>query len=293
MSKKNKKDITRIVELEVEEVSIVDKPANQRRFLAVKSEEGMTKGAEIVQDDQGNLVTSKENVTEEPLVKKDLLSPVEIFKAIGENIEKRLTVMPEVRKDIFQALNDSMSRLNTVYNATDSADVDYRGDKVSSLVPVLASEIAEISKELGKLAKTLIGVKKEDSAENSTNDEPLEKAGAKMSKERLSQFRNAMEALSKILTQLSGTDEVKKVQNSDSSEQIMKNLVEINIQLTEQIKKSNQRIQKLERKPNLSNVLPIEQKVEKRFDNYDVSWPMDLNDEKIPDKIDKSVSFFK
>jgi hypothetical protein len=293
MSKKNKKDITRIVELEVEEVSIVDKPANQRRFLAVKSEEGMTKGAEIVQDDQGNLVTSKENVTEEPLVKKDLLSPVEIFKAIGENIEKSLTVMPEVRKDIFQALNDSMSRLNTVYNATDSAGVDYRGDKVSSLVPVLASEIAEVSKELGKLAKTLIGVKKEDSAENSTNDEPLEKAGAKMSKERLSQFRNAMEALSKILTQLSGTDEVKKVQNSDSSEQIMKNLVEINIQLTEQIKKSNQRIQKLERKPNLSNVLPIEQKVEKRFDNYDVSWPMDLNDEKIPDKIDKSVSFFK
>lgn len=67
MAAQAKKQVTRLEDLLVEEVSMVDRPANKRRWLAVKSEDGTAdKGTEIKTDDKGNLTATEQPAGDPP-----------------------------------------------------------------------------------------------------------------------------------------------------------------------------------------------------------------------------------
>jgi hypothetical protein len=329
---KQQNPITRLEDLEVKEVSIVDRPANQRRFLTVKSEEGMaTKGAEIVTDDQGNLITKDGANTPAPALTVPVTGPTatlpvekaeppgieEIFKAAGHNLavlEKRLSIAPELRTEVFRSLGDAMGRLNAVMASADMAQTD-RGDEPSTLTPVLATELLEVSKVIGKTAKMLSGaVKKSDGGNDpelfaaaveklTTELDRIEKAGAKMSKGRLEQFEKALILLGKLLDELKGAEPgtisapkgaaPAPIQKDDGEvfEGFFEKLTKKIEGLTEQIAKSDGRIASLEKRRGNSNTIPVE-KSHRAPAAEDVHWPMDMNDEKTRETVDKATNFF-
>jgi len=202
-----------LADLLVEEVSVVDRPANKRRFLAIKSEDG--KGAEIQTGPNGELVTETGGPDGTPT---DAPPIAEVFKAAGEafaDLEKRLTIDPDLRREIFSNLGEAMGRLNTVMIASDVAQSDRDGTKgTSTLVPVLAAELDAVAKVLAGISRKIGKTKaqkdegEEDAAQKAllglveAVEVQVEKAGAKMSKARLAAFKAAMDTLAKILQEL-------------------------------------------------------------------------------------------
>lgn len=216
MTTKRTKRVHTLEDLLVEEVSVVDRPANQRRFLTVKAEDG--KGREIGMDDAGNLVTDAET---QPAPSDDLPDLSEVFKSAAESLEKRLTIDPDMRMMVFTTLANAMGRLNAVAASADFAQTDSDGTKgPSTLVPVLAEELAAVAKEIGALSRSLGKKKtKKDAGEDEPDDalaalldaveEQVQKRGAKMSKARLTAFKSALDTLGKILNELDPVETTK------------------------------------------------------------------------------------
>jgi hypothetical protein len=319
-----KGQVHKLEDLEVQEVSIVDVPANKRRFLTVKSEVGMPeKGAEIVTDDQGNFVTagSTPQILAGPTsvlpVEKAEVDLAEIFAATGQNfaiLEKRLSIDPDIRKEVFREVGDAMGRLNSVLMSADFAENDWKGDNDSTLVPVLADELAEVAKVIAGVGKRLgKSIKKAATPEEdefqealgtiSTQLDSIEKAGAKMSKGRLSQFVKAIDILGSILTELQGVKAEKAaeaapkapeaVAPTDAVEKMFAGLTAQITGLTATVRKNAGRIHSMERTPATSNAIPVEKTGADPVVSDETSWPLDMNDEKTRDTVDKSISFLE
>ncbi len=213
--KKTKGQLHRLEDLIVEEVSTVDKPANQRRFLAIKSEDGnkmATKGKEIQDDGKGNLSTEG---ADKPTVVVDIAKAFADAGVHLANIEKRLTISSVMRSDIFRSLQSAMGRIGTVMGTVDMAQND-RGEGASTLTPVLAKELGEVSKEIAQAAKVLSGGKvvkndpenavvseieeKIEALADAINNEVVEKRS--IGTDRISKLREGVEFLAGILTDL-------------------------------------------------------------------------------------------
>ena len=355
------KRIHRLEELLVEEVSIVDKPANKRRFLAVKSEDGMgEKGAEIVTDEAGNLVTdpAAAPATTDPdpsstvTLKVDadgkVLSVVqegavptpelaERFAAVGKSlveIEKRLSIDPEMRRGIFRELGDVMGRVQSVFATADAARIDRGEGGGSTLVPVLGTELGEIAKVLSGLARRLSAkpAKKNDDdptpeakkgleAVVQAVEAAVEKRGAKMGKGRLGKFREAMKVLQSILSELDAQapggakpafpgakppfpgakpfppkKPAKKADEAGVPEAVTKamtSLTETVAKLEGIVKAQGKVIHDFRKRPGASNVITVDPERERvdKSDADETHWPLDMNDEKTRETVDKSVSF--
>lgn len=288
-----KKQVHRLEDLEVEEVSIVDRAANKRRFLAVKSEGGEMegKGAEIVKDDQGNLITNEE-VQNEPQEQEtqevessssSTDQETSVFKSLEtvvEKVEKRLSINPDIRREIFQSLGDTMGRLNAVMSSADMAQID-RGDKPSTLVPVLASELMEVSKSIMALSKLLGGVKKEDDSQDETKQ---------------FDFVSAISEIGAKLKELDSTPgETSSVEKSETTIKLEKAFVALTSKVTELtgiVKSQNKKLHELEQSRGQSNVLPVEKGEFGTREDEETEWPLDMNNEKTRETVDKAISFF-
>ncbi len=350
------KRVHRLEDLLVEEVSIVDKPANKRRFLAVKSEDGMKKGAEITTDAEGNLVTDPAAPpsstpdpdppgstltlkvdadgkvlsvqTEDPVPTPELAAR---FAAVGEGleaVEKRLSIDPEMRRGIFRELGDAMGRLQSVLATTDVARID-RGEGGSTLVPVLGADLGEIAKVLGTMARKLSSssTKKGDDTTEigdeakvlealvQTVEEAVAKRGAKMGKGRLGKFKDAIKVLQGILAEIEGqfppgakappfppkpggkrppgAPPPPRGKAAKTEEPGLAGLTEQVEKLTGIVKSQGKVIHDLRKRPGSSNVIPVDRShVDKAAGPDDeVHWPLDMNDEKNRETVDKSVSF--
>lgn len=220
ISKSEPKKVTKLEELLVEEVSMVDRPANQRRFLTVKSEDA--KGAEITPGPGGKLTTPAP--TPAPVTK----SMAESLASVGDKLiqlEKRLSITPNTRTALFNGLREAISRLDSIFLMADVAETDWDGSKgESTLMPLLSTELGEVATALGKLAKAFGKVEKSETPENEAEtalkalveglETAVQKRGAKMSKARLTTFKSAMEALASILAELD--DAVDDVEKADA-----------------------------------------------------------------------------
>lgn len=228
MAGKKKNQVHRLEDLVVEEVSVVDKPANQRPFLVVKNKDGKvmaTKGKEIQRDKNGNLVTKGDDnndaPTNEPVdIAKafaDLgLAVVEVDEKGGEIIEKRLSISSAQRTELFRSLGDAMRRASTAMTMVDFADTD-SGEGGSTLVPVLAQEFAEVGKAFTDAAKALgkSSTKKNDDQSEANEIENklealIESVEAELvektsvSKGSIDKIKSAISALNSIVNELSG-----------------------------------------------------------------------------------------
>jgi phage-related protein len=322
-----KKSVTRLEDLVVEEVSIVDKPANLRRFLMLKNEDEAsmkTKGTEIFKDKDGNLVAKKTETSEAPTVeveKPDETSNeiVKNFSNLGELIQKRLSVTSSARKEIYSTLSETMSRLYTVMNTTDYAQTDM-GEGDSKLVPVLAAELAEIAKDIGALAKSLGSVVKKsdensDSVESkleslidAVQSEIVEKAG--MSKGSAGKLKNVIATLSGMVKEFEGgkvaptstdTDKSKgKVTKSEDEEKpaevvaLEKSVVDLSGQVSQLlaiVKTQNKTLVKIKKSRGGSNAIAVDSSEKEDQTAFDDKWGLDLNEDKSRENIDKAIDF--
>jgi hypothetical protein len=293
------KTVTTLEGLEVHEVSIVDRPANLRPFLIVKSETG----PELEVDASGNLTTSKvvdepATATAAPVEKVEPVAPA-LEPTVVVEVEKRLSIDPELRSLIFSSLGSITSRLNTVLYMADVAQSS--NGEPSTLQPILAQELAEVAKAIADVAKKFSNVSKaEDVVEigealatiakrvdgidaMANGKEPVEseleealkslmttveKRGAKMAKGRLNQFKNAIELLGKILGELQGDGVEKAIADSSEVESLRK-----------QVEARDAEIARLKAPvARSSNALPVEKANETEVEESASPWPYDMND---------------
>lgn len=205
-------EVHRLEDLLVEEVSIVDRPANKRRFLAIKNEDGMSKQVQVGKD--GKLTAAGGDTTSNAEGE-----PQATPAPSGEPVEKRLTITSELRSEIFRAMGDAVRRIHTVMGAAEIAEVNEKDD--STLVPVMMSELKEISTSINSTVKRLNSVAKSDPSDDgvpvSESSDPVESAlkqavdaveeavsKRNIGKGRLSKFKQALGTLQTILNELEG-----------------------------------------------------------------------------------------
>lgn len=312
--------VHRLEDLLVEEVSIVDRPANKRRFLAIKNEGGMSKQVQVQVGEDGKLTASGD-------VSQSASPQVESAGG-SETVEKRLTITAELRAEIFRLMGDAVRRIHTVMGAADIAEVNERGD--STLVPVIMDELKEISNAIGGTVKRLNAVAKSDSPDEGTqasDSDPVESAlkhavdaveeavsKRNIGKGRLSKFKQALGTLQAILNELEGPATPTKqqsdavdpvvqaaagaakggVKKDDLGVAVSKSVERLGVYVESLVKTVEQQgrvIQQLRDARPASNALSVEKS--EPVESAEPTWPLDMNADKSRESVDKSISFHK
>lgn len=295
-----KKKVTRLEDLEVHEVSSVDRPANKRPFLMVKNEDGTETPAPATPAAPDAPVVADETVPIETLA--------QLLKALGEQlvkleasdpIAKRLSVSESVRRSTFKAAGEAMRRIDTAMSTMSMADVDENGSP--EFMALIASELSDISKLIATTAKAFKSrtKKSEDDLseiEKSIDDiteglrTEVEKAGAKMARKRLSSFRTALKTLKSLLDEIDPP--VEKADATDPHVEKLTKALDESIgeskKLADVVKRQAAELKKHRDSRQGSNVVPVEGGDGNAQD--DDAWPFDMNHES-RGSVDKSVDF--
>lgn len=268
----NDKKVTKLDDLEVHEVSIVDRPANQRTFLLVKSESGEPRGEEIQTDSVGNLVSVQDTVAEpEP-----------------ESTEKRLAVGDEMRKEMFDNLGGIIRSLDTIMMVTDFSDFAKADDGPTDLEKLLAKELKEAAGKLSNFAENL-PVNKAD--EDNTMDlgefkkslAQLQERLTKVSQPEPEQPKEEEASAQPEATQKSEevSDKLEASVTVEVPEEVTKALESFNAtteKLVKTVEAQRAEIAELKKAAPTSQVLPVEEAPEaKNKDDDPGYWPDDMN----------------
>lgn len=327
----------------VEEVSLVDRAANKRKFLVVKRRTDMGKtqdeglGPEVVQDDSGRLTTVEgvekargkddedEEGTDEEKKKKaqgaggkkpdgdDDEDEDDAGKAEGKKKADGVTIPAPVKAAVLrigtEALERLMSVVNQVKNATET------DEKLPAPLP------ASLSKEIAAVAKLLasIGERYPSPKAKSEDGDKVEKAGRKIAGARLSRFKEALEALQKLIDELDEKRDPRGVEQAPRSTDPafpnvgagvqpdagaaadprqffaevpgLKDLMKSVESLTDVVREQQARLARMEKAEGLPNSRRSEG-TRPAPEPQDVSWPMDMNRPITRESVTKDLSFF-
>ena len=199
-----------------------------------------------------------------------------------------LAMSKSAKERALHALTDGLERLMSV--AQQVADAQVVAKAASDGLP------ERVGREVLAVAETLRGIA-------ASNDATVTKAGARMSKERLDRFQNAMSLLSDILKELSdgreptptaGTAEAGVRKRSDDARPAVPGLTELVAgiaDLTRVVKHQEQELGRLRQTRSASNAIPVDGNARRR-EPEEVSWPSDMNRPITRDKVKKEFSFF-
>jgi hypothetical protein len=158
------KEPHRLVDMIVQEVSIVDRPANQRRFLIVKRRTPM-EGAQVVQKDDGTLTAKQEGDIPAP-VKESVLTTVTAAVERLLSVAEALRSAPTTDAQVDQPLPDNLA--GTVADvARELAGVGERYPSPASKAvakadpipePVKAAVVTQLKQAADRLAAVLAAV---------------------------------------------------------------------------------------------------------------------------------------
>lgn len=250
---------TEIEDLDVREVSVVDRPAIRRKFLIVKCEDGL----EVIrqQEDQqmAPKATEAENLDQDDIldlldVHKDeeLDQSTEASKLVDRLMVLATTIKAEDGDTISEAVIDELASITEglVGQPVDKAetakltpeDAEARVSKAVGQMMIIAKRLEDgadedVEPELAEVGSELAPLAKEDEGSNSGDgtlkvfvgqgDDPeilIHKAGAKMKRARLSAFEKAVQTLVTLLSEIKGeqpNDKNKKTQKSSEEDQTM------------------------------------------------------------------------
>lgn len=254
----NKADdgVHRLVDMVVEEVSLVDRAANKHRFLIVKRDDAMD------DDNTTDTTTDDASPPAAPTAKLDdgtalgaaltalesLTGLVELLGSLGaDQADARLAELAEELRAVAEAL---LAR-----NAGDDEDVEARakGDDGKPAAPSdFAGNVTAAKQALARLAELTAKVP-------SAKAEPNEPAPAPATT-----TPNVTESLAKL---------------ADSFRS-----------LSETVKEQQQRLGRVEKQFGLPNSAAPAERVSKATVE-DVGWPLDLNKPKDRESVDKAISF--
>lgn len=144
------KQVTRLLDIEVKEVSVVDRAANKRRFLIVKREDDMPDpiGKEVKEDGQGNLSTEEDKMEEEDEKKAD--APLHA-KLAGEAIDSLIMKVTGLR----EKLTSGMATLEEI-NDLSSAFWPLMDSLRSAAVVIAKADVEKADMEIPKPVKEAV-----------------------------------------------------------------------------------------------------------------------------------------
>ena len=306
-SAENPKQVFRLTDMSVEEVSVVDRAANRRKFLLVKREGDMAIGAEVKTNADGTLTaapppantpSAADAAPAETAAKG--ISP-EAKQAFSTVVEGALEGLAKA-KQLLSSGGSTEGVLDAVVKVADDladsvfAFLGIEGDGSNAGLTVPAEE-PEAPAGMGKRlevrrAKRVIA---KDAGEK-TAKALLAKYGAKMSKERLDRFQAAMQVFQELLADVMpkvDTDKAKggemsagiaeqkagekpAVQPSTAKKGIDPAAQKLLDQAAATIKKQAEQLGALRNTTQASNGAEVE--VQKSRGGTEVSWPLDMND---------------
>lgn len=311
--------VHRLHDIVVEEVSLVDRAANKRRFLVVKrstdmaddtdsdfekddsalSAMGKAKAVPPTQDDEEDDDDEETQAKASPAHDPDEEenddedegdagdAPESTPPAAAKPAARRKQEAPS-GDAVLQAIAAALEQLMNVAAALKDALAQ---DASDGTVPAeLLEQVAEVANLLSELGQSSTTAKRKAA---------VTKAGARMARGRLDRFQKAIELLSAILKELTNAAEgtsaaPKKTQKSESTSQPAQDAVhtlasEIR-ELTRVVKRQEDELHKMRQTRGVSNSIPVNGG--RRAEPGDVSWPFDMNRPITRDRVRKEVSFF-
>lgn len=274
--------VRRLIDILVEEVSLVDRAANQHRFLIVKRSEGMEMDQETA--DQSQLTEDKSAATEPMSDGKPETSANDDQTTEDEN--SPLGVAVEALTGITSAV-EAIASLNTE-------------DAKEQLIE-FASSLNELSDRLA-VALGVSPDKEDEQSQSSSELNPRSNDEPSVAPELLASVRDTLQRVGDLIESSASRKSSKDQSSSDkrtpqdqtsSSPPVAKGEGELAgavRSLVDAVKAQQQRLARLEKRFGLPNSLPTDERVTKR-ESEDTSWPLDLNKPVDRKSVDRSVSF--
>jgi hypothetical protein len=257
--------VHRLVDMVVEEVSLVDRAANKHRFLIVKRNDAM--------DDEQD--------------KTEKLDP-----------EPELTTDASVQEAAF-ALSDSsplgaalaaLESLTAIVELLGSLGADSTDTRLAALAQQLRSTAEQILERTGFSEPSATDAASTEVTANAKSTEaPKEPSGfsadVTAAKEALKRLAELASAALPVATNKQATPDA-----APGLTESLTKLTESFRQLSDTVKEQQQRLGRVEKQFGLPNSAAPAERVSKAAD-VDVGWPLDLNKPKDRENVDKAVSF--
>ncbi|MCG8419637.1 MAG: hypothetical protein MJE77_17025 [Proteobacteria bacterium] len=290
---KARDSVQRLHDMVVEEVSLVDRAANQHRFLIVKRSDEMDETSDC----------SAQEVAEAPTAEPDRNEDVrgtdtdpDPGQNPGQESQEELPL--EMAAEVLSGLTEAVERLS----AQDS------GDEVKAQLAEMATELRDLSEQLaaatGAIPEGTSSRQQPPAAGNP--DRPDEGSASPPSG-----LSGALEAMRAALGQLrdglpvtsrgsaapqkehkSGKHWEPKSMATDAIRKQLSTLTDEVRSLTSSIQDQKQRLARLETSYGLPNSQPAGERNQSRpSDSDDDGWPLDLNTAFDRDSVEKSISF--
>lgn len=311
--KKQDRGVHELTELEVREVSLVDRPANGRRFSMVKNEDGADMEEDRIEVDLNDDASAPEGIG---LIFKSL---AKIFD--DADVQKRLAISEEMKSAAFKTMRQAMRRIDTAMSTASMSETS-EGGETTNFSKLIGDELMEVGAEIMSMGKKFGGTKatktrKSDDTDPKPDDKTddatsfasaltaietqleaitkaeIEKAGAKMKRSRLKTFEDAINKLTGLLAELKG----KQFDPADlkKAEELETRVVSLEKSLDEAkgtIAKQAEALKKFRAARPPSAAIPVEKGEGPGSEAAeDTSWPMNMNNDPEHRKIDKSVDF--
>jgi len=248
----------RLIDMVVEEVSLVDRAANKHRFLLVKRDKPMA-------DKNKKKNPKTDELEQEP-------------ETGGQG----------TKKSIGDALGIATSALEALTNAIEQ--LGQAGDADSTpIISELAEELAEVA---GQLASSAGVESPEVSGELTAVADNVRSMLSEVSQLLASSSEKKVDAGQSVVV-ASATDPSELAEEGSSSE-LGKQLASVASSLrslTDVVKEQSQRLTKLEKSVGLPNSRQASEAPAARPAKEDVSWPLDMNRPMDRESVDKTVSF--
>ncbi|MCU0693345.1 MAG: hypothetical protein MUF54_18300 [Polyangiaceae bacterium] len=257
--------VHRLIDMVVEEVSLVDRAANKHRFLVVKRDESMAD-------------KTKKSSAKPPAAPgaPDSEGAQQVSKAIGDAIGIATTAL--------EALTNAIEQLGQIVGDADTT-------------PIVAELAEELSSVAGQLAAAA-GVEPstaEASGDVSTAVENVRSMLAQVA-ELLASSATKSDAVPALAPQpATPTDQDSTpAQPAGEPDEVSKHLASVATSLrtlTDAMKDTSQRIGRLEKGVGLPNSRQAPERPTGRPATDEVSWPLDLNRPMDRESVDKTTSF--
>lgn len=218
----------------------------------------------------------------------------------GEKKKERKTkalALPVPMKDALLAgLTDALERLMAIANAVKEAAVA-EGESEAAVPDPMSEEMAAISELLSGLCDAAPEAKRKAAV--------VEKAGARMSRDRLDRFQKALSLLADILKELTdlkiqtaeptagAAQKAIKKQDAATAPSSVKGMAELVTgisELTLVVKRQEEELTRIRQTRGVSNAIQVDGG--RRSEPADVSWPLDMNRPINREQVKKEVSFF-
>ena len=269
-------------DIHTKEVSVVDRAANKRRFIVVKSEDGSdAMGAELKAKDDGTFETVDGTEKAKTEAADKGKADADKDKADKEASEAKAKADADKGDDADKAKADADKAKADADKAKKGNDPEPQTKAVDDAIAIDAVRYGMFKQALG-LANSLC---------EGTPVETVEKGGAKMSKDRYSRLKQAVELLNSVFSEVSPSPDAgmkskaagkgkvfpppKEDEEMDAKgRKTTKKADSGMLDLTERVTELAKAVDKVASARGLGNAQPVE-KTSKQTSS-EVSWPRDM-----------------